>query len=134
MNEVIRWLVNFAYDHKIGVTLDNLHFDQEVPSCMFGNSIIINMNWENQDELPFITAHEIGHVLNEDQGPLYYCSASAHNKIEAAANEKAIDLMLNYCVSMDNLISNYTDFMYYYGIPNCLNDKVKERYALYFNH
>lgn len=126
MNDIIRWLCDFAFDHQIGVTLNNLNFDQNVPSCMYGKSIIINLNWKNENEIPFIFAHEIGHVLNEDEGRLYYSTATAHSKIEASANERAVYLLLEYCKNEDLLPDNYIDFMELYGIPRQMEEKVKK--------
>ncbi|GBG94943.1 hypothetical protein LFYK43_14020 [Ligilactobacillus salitolerans] len=126
MDDIIRWLCDFAFDHQIAVTLNSLSFGQNVPSCMYGRSIIVNLNWENRDELPFIFAHEIGHVLNEDEGTFYYSTATAHSKIEAAANERAINLLLDYCKSEDLLPRNYIEFMELYGIPRQMEEKVKK--------
>lgn len=126
MDDVIRWLCKFAFDHKINVTLDKLSFSDDVPSCVLGKSIIINTNWRNPNELPFIFAHEIGHVLNEDEGRLYYSTATAHTKIEAAANERAINLLVKYCNCEDLLPENYIDFMELYGIPRQLDEKTQE--------
>lgn len=126
MNDAITWLCAYAFDRNINVTLDKLSFSTDVPSCMFGRSIIINTNWKNQNELPFIIAHEIGHVLNEDEGKLYYSTSTAHSKFETAANERAIDLLLEYCDHEDFLPNNYIDFMELYGIPRYVEEKVKK--------
>lgn len=121
MNEVIDWLVNYAFNHKIGVILDRLNFGPDVSASTDGQNVLINMNWKNSNEVPFLLAHEIGHVLNGD-GVANYCTATATTKIESAANGQAIDLLLDYCNTYDKQPQTYTDFMKYYGIPNYLEE------------
>jgi Zn-dependent peptidase ImmA (M78 family) len=133
MNELIIYLLNVAFDNGINIVwTDQLAPDK--PSCAMPNqnTIIVNNRWRNQDEIPFQLAHEIGHMLNEDEGVLYYCSPASHTKVECGANDKAIDLILNYCVVNDEPTNNYADFMYCYGIPYSLEENVKRRYAYYF--
>lgn len=76
---------------------------------------MVNNRWHNKNEIPFQLAHEISHMLNGDEGSLYYCSPASHTKIERGANDKDIDLM------------------YRYGIPSSLEENVKRRCASYFN-
>ncbi|MBN7275548.1 ImmA/IrrE family metallo-endopeptidase [Ligilactobacillus pobuzihii] len=133
MDSVVEYLLNFALDKGFGFILTD-KLKPDTPSCANPqqNKIVINTNWRNKNELPFQIAHEIGHMLNGDEGTLYYNTYSSHSKIENNADNKAIDLLLDYCVDMDKTNSNYSDFMYYYGIPNYLEQNVKRRYANYF--
>lgn len=135
MKEVIEYLLNFAFNKGFGFILTD-KLKATTPSCAnpTKNKIIVNMNWHNQNELPFQLAHEIGHMLNGDEGILYYSSYSSRSKIERNADNKAIDLLFSYCLNMDEVTINYNDFMKYYGIPNYLEENVRQRYANYFNH
>lgn len=135
MDEVIEYLLNFALSKGYGFILTD-KLKPTTPSCanQQQNKIVINTNWTNKNELPFQIAHEIGHMLNGDEGVLYYSSYASHSKIETNADNKAIDLLLNYCIDMDKTTNNYSDFMYYYGIPDYLEQNVRRRYADYFNH
>lgn len=135
MKEVIEYLLNFAFSKGFGFILTD-KLKPSTPSCANPkqNKIIINLNWHNQKELPFQVAHEIGHMLNGDEGILYYSSYSSHSKIERSADDKAIDLLFSYCLDMGKVTINYSDFMEYYGIPNYLEQNVRQRYAIYFNH
>lgn len=128
MDEIMEWLCKFAYDHNIEVTIDNVHFSSSVPSSCFGKHVIINMNWDNEEEIPFIFAHEIGHVLNGNGGVLYYSTITSQTKIESAANDKAIELIIEYGQEIDELPADYITFMQSYHIPAFLDDKVRQRY------
>lgn len=59
--------------------------------------IIINTDWANQDEIPFIIAHEIGHIMNGDTGIRYYDSGTINSKSEYHANIYGIKLLLRFC-------------------------------------
>lgn len=135
MKEVIEYLLNFAFSKGFGFILTD-KLKPNTPSCANPkkNKIIINMNWHDKNELPFQIAHEIGHMLNGDEGILYYSSYSSRSKIERSADDKAIDLLFSYCLDMDKVTTNYSDFMEYYGIPNYLEQNVRQRYANYFKH
>ena len=135
MKEVIEYLLNFAFNKGFGFILTD-KLKSTTPSCAnpTKNKIIVNMNWHNQNELPFQLAHEIGHMLNGDEGVLYYSSYSSHSKIERSADDTAIDLLFKYCLDTNDVTLNYIDFMNYYGIPNYLEQNVRRRYADYFSN
>ena len=69
MDSLIEWLVNYAFDHNIGVVLTPA-LQPHTPSTSDGTTrlVVINMNWYRKTEIPFALAHEIGHVINGDQG------------------------------------------------------------------
>lgn len=134
MNGIMRWLCRFAFDHSIAVTLDSVHFSGDVPSTCFDQHILINTNWDKKEEIPFIFAHEIGHVLNGDGGVLYYSTAASQSKIESAANSKAIDIILEYSQEIDETPADYMTFMQSYNVPSFLNEEVKRRYTNYLNN
>ena len=135
MNNVITYLFNLAFDTGISfIWTDKLK--SNTPSCAIPemNKIIINSSWHNQNELPFQIAHEIAHVLNRDEGVLYYSSYSSHSKTEANANNKAIDILLKYVDETSELSGNYSAFMEVYGIPYLLEENVKRSYAIYYRY
>lgn len=135
MNDIITYLLNFAFDRGIEIVWTD-KLKPTAPSCAVpkDNKIIINGQWHDANELPFQIAHEIGHMLNGDEGVLYYSSYCSHSKIEANADIKAIDLLLDYCFLNDKQTENYSDFMYCYSVPSYLEEKVKRRYTIYFNY
>lgn len=82
MNDLIEYLLNYAFDHGIGYKL--VHADPYDPSLSLKNHnlMVINLNWHNQSELPFIIGHEIGHFILGDKGILYYSSFAGQNSEE----------------------------------------------------
>lgn len=121
MDNLISWLINYAWDHKIGLILT--HFlAPDTPSQSEGNLrlIIINMEWGKQSEIPFSFAHEIGHILCEHTGWRRYSSASTSIKEENEANSVAIDILLKYCHENDFCFTNSVQFCEQFGIPASL--------------
>lgn len=75
------------------------------------------MNWRNKWEVPFSFAHELGHLINHDEGVNYYHSVTVHTKTEYRANCTAIDILLSYCYDNDIEIDNPIVFCEQFGIP-----------------
>lgn len=75
------------------------------------------MNWRNKWEVPFSFAHELGHLINHDEGVNYYHSPTVHTKTEYRANCTAIDILLSYCYDNDIEINNPIVFCEQFGIP-----------------
>lgn len=118
-NDLLEYLLNFALNHKIGFELmDKANPDWVPVSIAERRLIIINMNWHNKWEIPFQIAHEISHLLNNDQGVQYYSSVANKVKIEGNANSCAIDIFINYYRTRisDEWINPVT-FMEHFGIP-----------------
>lgn len=118
MNKLLEWLMNYALDHHIGVITTRM-LASDTPSQSDGNNrvVIINMSWQKHDELPFVFAHEIGHVLNGDTGIHKFCASTVKTKTEYQANATAIRVLLKYCQSNDIDVSNPVEFCERFGIP-----------------
>lgn len=121
MNDLIEWLVNYAFDHNIGCILTR-GLKPETPSASYGDKrlVIINMNWKNHNEIPFSFAHEIGHILNGDKG-IHQFTATASSKEEYRANIAGIHLLDLYCQNHDLAITNPLQFCELFGIPEWLD-------------
>lgn len=121
MENLINWLLNYAFDHGIGYVLTD-----ELPSSIPHTAsakrrmILINKHYGNQQEIPFAIAHEIGHVMDGDLGIRYYCSAIIHDKDEHRANQFVIKLLKQYCQVNDINCDNQVDFYRRFGIPERL--------------
>lgn len=129
MDEIVTYLFNLALKNKIGVEATNL-LSPEAPSIAVADErkIIINLNWPNKNELPFQIAHEISHILNHDDGVLYYTTYASQSKIEANANLTAIGLLATYyqdCFDFENI--NPVRFMQTFGIPLNLEYQVTDK-------
>lgn len=118
MDNLISYLVNYGFDRGISTTLTEKlppHFPSSASSKY--QKVLINMNWYNQWEVPFSLAHELGHLINHDQGINYYHSETVHTKTEYQANCTAIDILLKYCHENDIAITNPVTFCEKFGVP-----------------
>ena len=94
-DRLIKYLMNAAiFDYKIGVEFSN-RLPPFAPSASYntvGRLIIMNALWPYPTEIPFQLAHEIAHVLHEDQH-YYNLNDGTANSGEADANIFAINLL-----------------------------------------
>lgn len=68
-DRLMRYLMNYAFDHHIGIEF-TYKLPPYAPSVSYndpGKLIIMNANWLYPTQLPFQLAHEIGHVLHENE-------------------------------------------------------------------
>lgn len=117
MNDLIEYLLNYAFDCGIGYKL--VHADPYDPSLSLKkhNLMVINLNWHNQSELPFIIGHEIGHFILGDKGILYYSSFSGQNSEEKSADLYSLNLLYDYACRRGQYFEEPGQFMQMYGIP-----------------
>lgn len=128
MDNVINYLLNFAMKNKIGFVWTSLleSYTSSAADCK-NRKIVINGNWHNKKELPFIIAHEISHILNKDMGILYFTSNSSKSQIENNANAGAINILVDYCDKLGLARDNVVKFMDVFGIPANLEYMVVEQ-------
>lgn len=135
MDDAINYLLNFAMKQKIGFVWTNL-LAPDTPSAADckKREIVINANWRNQKELPFVIAHEIAHVLNKDMGVLYFTSSSSKSQIESNANAGAVKILVDYCDKLGFEHYNVIKFMNAFGIHANLEymvmDKLENRFEI----
>lgn len=132
MNDLKIYLINYALQHDIGVIItDKLKPYTTSQADISTRQIIINENWHRPSEVPFMIAHEIAHILNEDVGIVYYSSFANKTKVEHSANIKAIEILLDYC-ELQDLTLEPEQFRQSFGIPTSLSDTVNEEYENYY--
>lgn len=121
-NNLVQWLMNWAFDHGISVTMTS-EIKKDLPHCASAakKAVVINLNYGNREEMPFALAHEIGHVVDDDSGVRYYSSATLHDKAEYRANVFGIQLIQQYCDHEDIHISNAVKFCEVFGVPSRLD-------------
>lgn len=131
MDTMVTKLMQYAYDHAITCVLTS-KLDSHTPSSSRPDNhiVLINMNWHNANEIPFQFAHELGHVVNADEGILYYSSFSNKSKYERAANMTGLDILIPIYLSITGYTANnVTPFMEQFGIPNYLEADVVTRFS-----
>lgn len=125
-NYIIDRLLDMAKRLDIRVEWSDL-FNKYTPpaSSTKYQSIVMNNNWHNQNELAFQLAHEIAHVLNHDDCEMafYHASYSSQERIEREANIGAIKLLLPIFEDM-GYENNPIKFMQLFHVPNYLFDNV----------
>lgn len=119
---MINSLFNYAFDQGIQVQYATMN-SSSTPSVADteSKSIIINMNCENENQLPFIIAHEISHILTCDVNDAELCfSTLMDTKYEYKANVGAISLLIPYYASEFDEIEdlNVHEFMNMFVIPD----------------
>jgi len=127
LNIYIKRLMQYAWDNGISCVLTDKMNEHTPSSAQPKNKIIlINLNWYNQSEIIFQMAHEIGHVVNHDEGVLYYSSFSNKSSYERNANLKALEILIPIYL---DIIGDYTSssvfpFMQAFCIPDRLENDV----------
>ncbi|WP_204123170.1 ImmA/IrrE family metallo-endopeptidase [Lacticaseibacillus mingshuiensis] len=122
MNTDLAWTINYALDHDIGVQICD--WNPEWSSCSIAerHTVFINQNAHEPEELPFVTAHEVGHILNGDSGQNFYslCGNINGSKREAAADKTGIRILFKRCTELEDFDPAYfnpVQFMESYCIP-----------------
>lgn len=126
MNDLIEYLLNYAFDCGIGYKL--VHADPYDPSLSLKkhNLMVINLNWHNQSELPFIIGHEIGHFILGDKGILYYSSFAGQNSEEKSADLYSLNLLYDYACGRGQYFEEPGQFLSIYGIPSRMAEATKD--------
>ena len=114
MHDVLSYVMNYAFDHEIGVIYDST-LPAYAPPVSFVKRRLVVMNGNfRESEQPFALAHEIGHVMLEHYR--FHCNAPVVKyKQEKEADDYATDLLWKY--AEDNNI-NYVDFLATYRVPD----------------
>lgn len=117
MDDVLKWLMNYCYDHGIGVIYDN-NLPADAPSDSFSNPrlVIFNDNYKNENEKPFMLAHEIGHII-DGNAEYYHLAYLGMERGEYSANRFAINLLSQYCLDNDIWFETIYQFAKAFGIP-----------------
>ena len=121
-DRLIKYLMNAAmFDYKIGVEFSNRlpPFAPPLSYNHVGRLIIMNARWPYPTEIPFQLAHEIAHVLHEDQH-YYNLNEKTASRGEADANIFAINLLRKYCDDNEFHYDSFYKFAKAFCIPRSL--------------
>lgn len=118
-NNVIMWLMNYAMDHQKGITFIYT-VDKEETSESFPefSTAVINANYKNIDEIPFIVGHEIGHLMLGHTKEKFYASPANKIRMERDANKYSIGLLDRYCELNNIYFENRLNFARSFGVPS----------------
>lgn len=115
-DRLMTWLTNQALDYKIGVEFFHGKPNFAAKAVPKYELVIINLNWRRPSEIPFMFAHELGHLLNHDDGWRYNESPTLHWQSEAHANRTGIQILWRYCQAND-LALFPAQFCSTFGVP-----------------
>ncbi|TPR41242.1 ImmA/IrrE family metallo-endopeptidase [Apilactobacillus micheneri] len=126
-DDILKDLLNYAFDNGIGV--ETVHASINTPCLVFNKKrlIILNLNWHNKNELPFQIAHEISHIINNDDLNLYRSDSCNYTlSFEKNANVMALNILLPiYFKHCNYSINNISPLMKQLSIPNSLQKETK---------
>lgn len=122
MNDFLADVINVAMSCGVSVMQEPLSHDHAVPMCdPESKSILLNSIWHNPREMAFQCAHELSHLLNDDEAPAYYATISTGS--EGSANHSAVDLLVPmYFADTEAEDANVRRFMDDLAVPNWLED------------
>lgn len=130
MNRIISDLLNKAFENGIAIKIYN---DPDYTTTSFSNPkyklIAINERYEKKQQLPFVIAHEISHVLFSDgRDAKYAFTLGSSNIYETSANSHAIRMLVPYYVDeLDDIEQiDVTAFMKLFDIPSNMLEECKE--------
>lgn len=117
-NDLSMYLLNYAMAHGIGYTLVKAEPNDPSVSFKSANYMVINTNWQKPAEVPFIIAHEIGHLMLGDHGVMYYGSFAGKLSEERPADLYGLKLIYDYACKQGEYFEEPIDFLNAYGIPH----------------
>lgn len=117
MNNLIEYLLDKAFRNGIGYEIAPL--DKDFPSRALPEYklIIINSNWKNKNEIPFIIGHELGHLMLGHTSISYYSTQTANTKCEYEADQYSLKLIYKYSIEQGNHFEEPYQFIEQFGIP-----------------
>lgn len=117
MDNIIHYLINYASTHNIMYQVDSM-LPSYAPAVSYPSMrfIIINANWYNKNELPFIFAHELGHIM------LGHCKYPCQSptwtiKQEHEADVFATSLLWDYARNTEFTERTFQQFLSSFSIP-----------------
>lgn len=122
MDDILSYLSNYALDHNIGVILTRcLPSTTSSAASKSRRMVVVNMNWHNPSEIPFMFGHELGHVQG-DVVYYYHSGTCSPRSSEQAADLFSINLLYQYAARRQQSFATVFQFMQAYGIPGrCLD-------------
>ncbi|ERL64001.1 hypothetical protein L248_1648 [Schleiferilactobacillus shenzhenensis LY-73] len=94
---------------------------------------MLNSNWYQRNALPMHAAHEISHILNGDEGVLYYRNYYSKAGAEGAANRSAIKILVPlYFADVEPEDASSVQFVDALCIPGNLQDWIEEEIRRFY--
>ena len=121
MEDLIKYLLKYAFDHGISCALIRREQNYQSVALPDKKLIVINQNSKNKFELPFIIGHEIGHIMNGDVNGAFYCGKPVNSE-ERLADLYSLNLIYGYASNQFDTFEEPIQFIQQYGIPDRMLD------------
>lgn len=127
-NYLFNMLINYALDHGIGLKMEPSSKTLQCVSIPPANTIYVNTNYMNSNQLPFQLAHEIGHLVTEKDTTLYKKDNKVFRlKAERNANVKGLKIIIPMFLSLTEYsVNSIYPLMDQLQIPNKLCNEVSD--------
>lgn len=126
MDDILSYLSNYALDHNVGVILTRcLPSTTSSAASKARRMVVVNMNWRNPAEIPFMFGHELGHIMDTGVTCYYRLGKLVPHSSERSADIFSINLLWQYAENHQQAFSSPLQFMRAYGIPDRLLDDVQ---------
>ena len=116
MEDLVKYLLKYAFDHGISCALIRREQSYQSVALPDKKLIVINQNCKNKFELPFIIGHEIGHIINGDVNGAFYCGKPINSE-ERLADLYSLNLIYEYASNQFDTFEEPIQFIQRYGIP-----------------
>lgn len=130
----VEWLNLLCQERGIHVIECN-DLPSDAPSICYDEVKLIIFNKNATESHAFILAHEMAHILIEDAKAAYHTSLEHRLRCEAAADNYAMKLILEFCLKEHIIFKNVDHFCLSFGL---LLEHVrlfhKEIYSICYNH
>ena len=121
MEDLVKYLLKYAFDHGISCALIRREQTYQSVALPDKKLIVINQNCKNKFELPFIIGHEIGHIINGDVNGAFYCGKPINSE-ERLADLYSLNLIYGYASNQFDTFEEPIQFIQQYGIPDRMLD------------
>ena len=121
MEDLVKYLLKYAFDHGISCALIRREQSYQSVALPDKKLIVINQNSKNKFELPFIIGHEIGHIMNGNVNGAFYCGKPVNSE-ERLADLYSLDLIYGYASNQFDNFEEPVQFIQQYGIPDRMLD------------
>ena len=121
MEDLVKYLLKYAFDHGISCALIRREQTYQSVALPDKKLIVINQNCKNKFELPFILGHEIGHIMNGNVNGAFYCGKPVNSE-ERLADLYSLNLIYGYASNQFDNFEEPVQFIQQYGIPDRMLD------------
>lgn len=116
-DNLVQYLLDYAFDNGYGFILCRVGLDDPSASYPDKRLMVINTNLSDLNELPFIIAHEIGHLMLKHERADFNQSAVSGIRVDSQADVYAIKLLALYCKEHDYYFDNWIRFAEVFCVP-----------------